>query len=158
MRSRAIPTAVTLAAAALLGACAGHEIAPPYDGALPAATGPGEAYKWRRLAWKDENGQVQAEALRTALQQRRANITFWAAHAVEQGLPGAVVQKAGMNPGAWVEHGPNNVGGRTRSLVIHPDQTNRMWAGAVSGGIWYSEDRGERRRDVRRHGRGVLQR
>jgi hypothetical protein len=133
---------VTLAAAALLGACAGHEIAPPYDGTLPAATGPGEARKWRQLAWKDENGQIQAEAFRTALQQRRANVTFWIAHAVEQGLPVGVVQKAGMNPGAWVEHGPDNVGGRTRSLVIHPAQTNRMWAGAVSGGIWYSEDRG----------------
>ena len=75
MRSRAVPTAVTLAAAALLGACAGHKVAPPYDGMLPAATGPGEAHTWRRLAWKDENGQIPAEALRMALQQRKGVLT-----------------------------------------------------------------------------------
>ncbi|MBK7556650.1 MAG: T9SS type A sorting domain-containing protein [Flavobacteriales bacterium] len=40
----------------------------------------------------------------------------------------------------WLEMGPNNVGGRTRSICIHPSAPNTIWAGAVSGGLWKSED------------------
>src|SRR5690606_22732052 len=35
-----------------------------------------------------------------------------------------------------------NVGGRTRSLLIDPTDPSTMWAGAVGGGIWVSHDRG----------------
>ncbi len=133
-------TTATAAMLATLAGCAAHRPAPPYEGDLPAATGPGKAHEWRRLAWKDENGHIPDDALRTALAQRQANVSFWSAHGVEQGFPAGTVTLAGMSPGAWVEHGPNNVGGRTRSLVIHPTETNRLWAGAVSGGIWYSDD------------------
>ena len=39
---------------------------------------------------------------------------------------------------AWVERGPNNVGGRTRALLFDPnDATNEtVFAGGVSGGLW----------------------
>ncbi|SMD36823.1 Por secretion system C-terminal sorting domain-containing protein [Reichenbachiella faecimaris] len=42
----------------------------------------------------------------------------------------------------WAERGPNNVGGRTRALMFDPnDDTNKkVWAGGVSGGIWYIDD------------------
>ncbi|MGB0896193.1 MAG: T9SS type A sorting domain-containing protein [Flavobacteriaceae bacterium] len=44
--------------------------------------------------------------------------------------------------GDWVERGPNNVGGRTRALLFDPnDGTNRrVFAGAVSGGLWVNND------------------
>ena len=43
---------------------------------------------------------------------------------------------------AWVERGPNNVGGRTRALLFDPnDPTNkRVFAGGVSGGLWVNDD------------------
>ena len=41
---------------------------------------------------------------------------------------------------AWAEMGPNNVGGRTRALAIHPDNESILYAGAVSGGLWKSVD------------------
>ena len=41
---------------------------------------------------------------------------------------------------AWSEMGPNNVGGRTRALAIHPDNESILYAGAVSGGLWKSVD------------------
>ncbi|MBM72611.1 MAG: hypothetical protein CL847_07500 [Crocinitomicaceae bacterium] len=41
---------------------------------------------------------------------------------------------------AWVEMGPDNVGGRTRALAIHPNNENVLYAGAVSGGLWKSVD------------------
>lgn len=54
---------------------------------------------------------------------------------------------AGRNPGdaidnAWVDRGPNNVGGRTRVVLFDPNDTNnqRVYAGGVSGGLWKNED------------------
>src|SRR3974390_1019774 len=32
--------------------------------------------------------------------------------------------------------GPGNIGGRTRSIVIHPTQPGTMWVGGVGGGVW----------------------
>ena len=44
--------------------------------------------------------------------------------------------------GTWQPLGPGNVGGRTRSLLIHREQNNLMWAAGVAGGIWKSYDAG----------------
>lgn len=43
---------------------------------------------------------------------------------------------------SWTELGPGNIGGRTRSLVIHPMDANVMFAGAASGGVWKTTDGG----------------
>lgn len=42
----------------------------------------------------------------------------------------------------WEERGPTNVGGRTRTLMWDPNDpdTLKVWAGGVSGGLWYTED------------------
>lgn len=42
----------------------------------------------------------------------------------------------------WIEMGPDNVGGRTRALIVDNQNPNRYIAGSVSGGIWISENRG----------------
>ncbi|MFT4780545.1 MAG: chitodextrinase [Pseudohongiellaceae bacterium] len=54
-----------------------------------------------------------------------------------------IQQRAGLrNPGdannAWVERGPNNIGGRTRVIMFDPNDTsnNTVYAGGVSGGLW----------------------
>ncbi len=44
--------------------------------------------------------------------------------------------------GAWEAIGPGNVGGRTRTLVIHPDDPLVMYTGGVSGGVWKTVDGG----------------
>ena len=43
---------------------------------------------------------------------------------------------------SWQEMGPDNVGGRTRALIVDNQNPNRYIAGAVSGGLWISENRG----------------
>lgn len=45
----------------------------------------------------------------------------------------------------WVERGPGNVGGRTRGLVVDPDDATKMtwFAGSVGGGIWKTTDGGQ---------------
>ncbi len=44
----------------------------------------------------------------------------------------------------WVQRGPGNVGGRTRGLIVDPDdETHQTWyAGSASGGIWKTTDAG----------------
>jgi photosystem II stability/assembly factor-like uncharacterized protein len=44
--------------------------------------------------------------------------------------------------GAWSAMGPGNIGGRTRSILIHPTTPTTMWAGGVAGGIWKTTDGG----------------
>jgi len=43
----------------------------------------------------------------------------------------------------WVERGPGNVGGRTRSILVHPDNIDVWYAGSVGGGVWKTEDAGQ---------------
>ncbi|MEM1407786.1 MAG: hypothetical protein AAGG59_13490, partial [Bacteroidota bacterium] len=45
----------------------------------------------------------------------------------------------------WTSRGPANVPGRTRSMVVlEEDETETSWlAGAVSGGIWFTDDAGQ---------------
>ena len=40
----------------------------------------------------------------------------------------------------WVERGANNVGGRTRVLRFAPGSTTKVFAGAVSGGLWVNNN------------------
>jgi photosystem II stability/assembly factor-like uncharacterized protein len=51
-------------------------------------------------------------------------------------------EKSSLN---WIERGPANVGGRTRALIVDPDDANhKTWiVGASSGGIWKTTDAGE---------------
>lgn len=42
----------------------------------------------------------------------------------------------------WIEQGPANVGGRTRAIAIDHENINNIWAGSVSGGLFYSPSRG----------------
>jgi hypothetical protein len=43
---------------------------------------------------------------------------------------------------AWDELGPNNVGGRTRAVLIDKDDSNIIFSGSVGGGVWKSTTRG----------------
>ena len=42
----------------------------------------------------------------------------------------------------WTEHGPDNVGGRTRAVMFDPNDEygTKVWTGGVSGGLWYTAD------------------
>src|SRR4051812_19936711 len=42
----------------------------------------------------------------------------------------------------WSEMGPDNIGGRTRGLIIDRDNNNIVYAGGVSGGFWKSTNGG----------------
>ena len=46
----------------------------------------------------------------------------------------------GTGTNAWIERGPNNVGGRTHTLMFAPGSTTKVFAGSVSGGLWVNND------------------
>ncbi|MBI4905979.1 MAG: hypothetical protein HY820_20265 [Acidobacteria bacterium] len=47
-----------------------------------------------------------------------------------------------LTVGAWTQLGPGNFGGRTRALLVHPEDPQILYAGAVAGGIWRSTNGG----------------
>lgn len=42
----------------------------------------------------------------------------------------------------WKERGPYEIGGRVRAIMFDPNDTSgkKVWAGGVSGGLWYNND------------------
>jgi hypothetical protein len=54
------------------------------------------------------------------------------------------LSKASSAPLPWIERGPGNVAGRTRSILVDPaDPTFSTWIlGSVGGGIWKTTDAG----------------
>ncbi len=51
-------------------------------------------------------------------------------------------QKSAIPNVEWTERGPDNIGGRTRALMFDPNDTQnqKVWAGGVSGGLWYNSN------------------
>ncbi|MCR9243526.1 MAG: hypothetical protein NXI31_00735 [bacterium] len=95
-------------------------------------TFPNEAAKWRYERYLDEHGGIPARAWEQAIAARERTVTATAT--LDNG--------AGVSPQAWTQRGPDNVAGRTRSIAIDPTNPQRIWVGAVSGGLWKSEDGG----------------
>ena len=92
---------------------------------------PNAALLWRAERQQDENGQIPPQAWQRALQAREA-----------LGQASAATDDGGIAPMGWVERGPFNVAGRSRTLAIDPRDTRILWSGGVSGGLWKSVDRG----------------
>ncbi|HWB62900.1 MAG TPA: sialidase family protein, partial [Chitinophagales bacterium] len=89
----------------------------------------GAAMQWRYDHLKDENGNLYPSYFTNALSTaNRAQ-----QHGTRAGL--------GLQ---WEELGPDNVGGRTRAILVDKrDPTNQtVYAGGVSGGMWKSTDAG----------------
>lgn len=42
----------------------------------------------------------------------------------------------------WSQLGPGNIGGRIRSIVVHPTDPNIIYIGSVSGGVWKTSNGG----------------
>lgn len=43
---------------------------------------------------------------------------------------------------SWTQLGPGNIGGRIRSIVVHPTDPNILYVGSVSGGVWKTTNAG----------------
>ncbi len=110
---------------------------PPIPPRPPKATNSWEAYLWRRRFWLDETGMVQKGAFLRALAERDRNVAYHAASPAAMSASAEAISVA-----SWVNRGPQNVGGRTRSLLIDPRNPALLLAGSVSGGLWRSTSAG----------------
>lgn len=59
-----------------------------------------------------------------------------------KGKKGSIKSPGDSEAHPWVSRGPSNVGGRTRVLLFDPndDTGRRVFAGAISGGLWINEN------------------
>ena len=96
---------------------------------------PGEAALYRLEQLQNEFGRIPPNAYTRALEHIRKMREHEASMLSATG--------SGINNNSWNWLGPGNVGGRVRSIVIHPTQTDTMWIGSVSGGIWRTDDGGD---------------
>ncbi|MBI1764934.1 MAG: hypothetical protein HYR56_26285 [Acidobacteria bacterium] len=63
--------------------------------------------------------------------------------AVTAPLHRSAAEPAQLNQPTWNPLGPGNIGGRTRGLVINPQDPNVMFAAGVSGGLWKTTNGGQ---------------
>ncbi|MBI4472722.1 MAG: hypothetical protein HY646_08645, partial [Acidobacteria bacterium] len=99
----------------------------------PKPDHPDEALRFRLMQMQDENGYIPPAGLIRAREHVRSMIA-----AEERRSP----QAAGISRSSWSWIGPGNIGGRVRSIVIHPTTPATMFLGSVSGGIWKTTNAG----------------
>ena len=92
----------------------------PASGSAPIREAPS---KWF-MRQRNSAGPIPPRAVAAALERARAQGTLNDA------------------PGAWVNQGPVNIGGRVTSLAVDPVNPNHIWIGTAAGGVWDSADEG----------------
>ena len=101
---------------------------------------PDQAIKWRLESMVDETGTIPEGAeMRAWIHARQMPIEpqAWPSDHLNQ-----TDSIAGVNPTGWQWLGPGNIGGRVRSIIVHPSDPQTLWVGSVSGGIWKSTNGG----------------
>src|SRR5205085_4553280 len=83
-----------------------------------------EYFRMNRGLGDSDNLQVRYNAARAALAA--------ASPRAGKGPPTEIA------PGPWTFLGPGNIGGRTRALLVDPNNPKVLYAGGISGGIWKS--------------------
>jgi photosystem II stability/assembly factor-like uncharacterized protein len=112
----------------------------------PEEEDPAARAAWERLRLQDEHGRIPPNALINAYEQKKA-MSFHP-EAWGEFLPGGATTQgiqpeiAGISPAIWRSIGPGNVGGRIRSIVIHPTIPGTMWVGSLGGGVWKTTNGG----------------
>ena len=104
----------------------------------PRPDHPGEARSFRYQQQLDEKQEFNSKNWHKAHQQAKEMRAFQKSQNLQN------VQKlgGGIDSTVWEGIGPGNIGGRIRSLAFDPDDSTRIYAGAVSGGVWLTEDSG----------------
>lgn len=119
---------LALAAVAAVAAQQGQ----PAPSGPDVSSAPAEAAAFRLLRHQDENGDIPNGAL------WRAKAQADAMRVAARFQPDA----AGITRTSWTWLGPSNIGGRIRTIAIHPTSTSTIFIGSIGGGIWKSTNSG----------------
>jgi photosystem II stability/assembly factor-like uncharacterized protein len=107
---------------------------------------------FRRRQQRDEQGLIPLGALLNAVSELDSTRHRTSTAPNVAGVPtGGRVRPSALLPGlaglhdraGWTSIGPGNIGGRTRSVLIHPTNPRLLFAGSVAGGIWRSDNGGD---------------
>jgi photosystem II stability/assembly factor-like uncharacterized protein len=94
---------------------------------------PDEAVRFRTMQ-QSVDGEVKADGLLKAIEKRKEILS--------SSISSEETAGAGIQKHSWKSIGPGHIGGRVRSIWIHPSDTNLIFAGSVGGGLWRSRDAG----------------
>lgn len=92
------------------------------------------------LAWQQEFELTKDLALNDVPRERLIIAYNYAEQLRSQAVNNRIM---GTIPGInWVERGPNNCGGRTRSIMVDPNDGTKktVWCAGVGGGLWKTTD------------------
>ena len=105
---------------------------------------PGRAQLYSALRRWPEGGHLDpALVYQEALEHMRSLPRHSARLGRELPAPGASERSAvRAELATWEPLGPGNFGGRTRALLVHPENPAVLYAAGVSGGVWKTEDGG----------------
>jgi len=99
---------------------------PDHKNKKDKATHASEYFKFRRMSRADTEGHIPMDGLLNA----KAHIDVMR----------STTRDAGLWEWDWL--GPSNIGGRIRAILPDPNNTNVIWIGSASGGIWKSTNSG----------------
>src|SRR5262245_11242261 len=88
--------------------------------------------EFERMILADEHGLIPPGAWMKALDQVRQMRALTAAP-----------EAAGIGRNSWTWLGPGNIGGRITTILVHPNDPNRIWIANPGGGIWKTLNGGE---------------
>jgi photosystem II stability/assembly factor-like uncharacterized protein len=138
VRKRAITTLFCCALFLALGALAQNQPARFPDYHLQEA-------EYQAMLMRDENGKIPHNAMLNAIQQKQqmhVDARAWPGSGIAASAKDEQFRTAGIDSASWTWVGPGNIGGRVRSILVHPTTPTTMWAGGVGGGIWKSLNSG----------------
>jgi len=97
-----------------------------------------------RMEQLSVNGIVKPDGLINAIKELKNMTPYFPPSFLKKNklLIGKEAKTVSVTRDNWVPLGPGNVGGRIRTLFIHPQDHNLLFAGSVGGGIWKSTDGG----------------
>ena len=107
----------------------------------PAPDHPGQAAQWRATRQKDENGRLPIDGHSRALEQAAA-MRSMPVTGRNTASPSDTFTSDQIARTTWTWLGPGNVGGRIRTIAIDPNDSRKIWVGAVAGGIWKTTNSG----------------
>lgn len=114
------------------------------DGALPPPHALGRAQEQRRAMVERGAPAERTAGVPTGTRTGGPGGPAEPEAAAEPEAPGGPPPTAGLSLAGWEWLGPGNIGGRTRGIVVHPTQPDRMWAVSAGGGVWRTENGGQR--------------
>ena len=110
---------------------------------------PDKAFEFRMQQWSvngtvDPDGLIKAYDVRKKVVEKTKSVMlqrYFKRHPSSE-ISRGVTRTIHLSKYDWKALGPGNIGGRIRSLYIHPADTSLIFAASVSGGIWRSTDGG----------------